>query len=460
MWTPAVKGRTGPRYLAIAEALAEDIDEGKIAAGAQLPTHRDLAEKLGVTVGTVTRAYAEAARRGLVSGEVGRGTFVRGGEEGAVRLSEAEGPDASLIDLSLNYPVRDPQVRLVASGLSALAARPEAEGLLQYHTHAGHPAHRAAGARWIARSVPGADPERIVITCGAQHAMSVAFAALTKPGDTVLTEELTYPGMKSVASLLHLRLRGVAMDAEGIIPEMLDAACRSGSARALYCMPTIHNPTGALMPERRRRRLLEVAAKHNLMIVEDEIYSFLAGEAPPALAALAPDRVLHITSVSKSIAPGLRIGYLLMPPGMVGRAEAGMRATCWMASPLMAELAATWIGDGTAERLVQFRRYESGERQRMARQILKGRTFRAHPTAYHIWLQLPDGLEGAEFASRARQRGVAITPPETFHVGRDPVPRAVRVCLGAAGSRARLATALRILAEVLGGASDTGLSVM
>ncbi len=460
MWTPDLATATGARYRAIVDALTADVERGRLRDGDRLPTHRDLAYRLGVTVGTVTRAYTEAERRGLVQGEVGRGTYVRRqGLRSTSFMMDPATTGAAPIDLSLNYPARSGDEALFAAALNKLAASNELGSLLEYQPHRGMAQHRAAGAEWVGHAGMAASPEQVIVTAGAQHAMTVAFAGLTQPGDVVLSEALTYPGMKAAANLLRLRLHGVAMDGHGVLPEAFEAACRAQRPKALYCMPNIQNPTGALMPEARRREIAAIARKHRVAVVEDDIYSFLLDETPPPLASLAGELGYYLTSVSKCIAPGLRTGFLVVPPGPQANFAAAVRTTMWMASPLSAELTARWLVDGTAMRQVEAHRAEAIIRQEMARARLTGFDYAAHPRGYHGWLTLPPGWLADDFTAQARQKGVLLTAAEAFAVSR-PTPHAVRLCLGAARSRGDLNRALDIVAELLQAGPQAQLSVV
>lgn len=459
MWKPDLEQRVGPRYLAIALALADDVSGGRLQPGARLPTHRELASVLKVTVGTVSRAYAEAHRRGLVLGEVGRGTFVRGSIVDELRVGIGGREEPTLIDLSLNFPVSDTEDNALGATLAALAGRHGLSGLLDYQPHAGTARHRAAGAAWLGRAGLEARPEQILVCSGAQHAMAVLFSTLAKPGDTVLTESLTYPGMKTLASLLHLRLQGLEMDDHGIRPEALEAACRDGRARMLYCVPTIQNPTATVMPEPRRREIATIAERHGLLVVEDDTYGLLPADRPPPLSCFAPETSFYIASLAKSLAPGLRIGYLLAPGRLLERVVPGIRSTTWMAAPLMAEIATIWIDDGTADRLLKRKRLEAAERQKLAARVLGRPAGGSHPESYHLWLRLPEPWRGDGFVARARQRGVAVTPAEAFVVG-GGAPDGVRVCLGAVRARSHLEKGLRILAEILEGSAREDFSIV
>lgn len=451
--------RVGPRYLAIAEALADDIRAGRLGVGERLPTHRDLADALGVTVGTVSRAYREAIDRGLVSGEVGRGTYVRGQEQPprATGLAFRDPEDRSLIDLGLNFLRVPEHDHVIADTLATLAREPGVASLFdEYKPQQGLRSHREAGARWVARGGLEVSPDRVLVCAGAQHAMTVAILALTRPGDTILTDEVTYPTMITLARVLHRRLEGVAMDREGMVPEALDAACRAHHARLVYVMPTVQNPTARVMSVARRERIAEVAARHRIAVLEDDIYGFLTEQRLPALASFVPERGYFIAACTKSVAPGLRVGFLAVPPGESGRFLEPLWATAVMASPPMAEIAARWIDDGTAELLAEARRIEATARQRLARSILAGIELDGHPSAIHLWLRVPSGSSSASFVACAQQRGVAVIPGEAFAVG-ELRPAAVRISLGPARDHDELARGLRVVAELLRGADAPGV---
>jgi len=463
-WTPQLRGRDGPLYRVIADALTADIDEGRLAPGTRLPTHRELAEKVGVTVGTVTRAYAEAERRGLIGGEVGRGTFVRHRDAPRHLPAPAAGTgDDALVELGLNWPATppgDPAGTALRKTLDALQRSPRLSELLDYQPHAGLLAHREAGAAWLSRFGLEVAPEQVVVCSGGQHAMEVALTALTRPGDTVLAESLTYPGLKVLANRLHLRLHGVAMDEQGLQPDALEAACRGG-AKVLFCLPNLQNPTGAVMPEERRRRIATVVRKHALTVVEDDAYGLLLDRRPPPLCTLVPESGWFIGGVSKLLAPGLRIGYLAAPAdtGTERLAEeAGLAVR--MTPPLMAEVAARWVQDGTADELVVRRRREAQERLELAREVL-GDALPKTPrgSTYHLWLPLP-ARRAESFTAQARRRGVSVTPAELFTVGPATAPAAVRVCLGAPRTRASLEKGMRRLRETLEGGPEPLASIV
>ncbi len=449
-WIPRAGQNGGSRYKAIAEGLASDIAEGRLRPGDRLPTHRDLAYRLGVTIGTVTRAYQEALRRGLIDSTVGRGTFVAGGAPVPFAQAEPAGSTSAAIDLGFNLPPLEDEGELLAQALATLAKRKSLDDLLHYQPHRGLPAHREAGATLIGRDGLSVSPDQIIVNAGGRHAIWVALSALTMPGDTVLAEALTYAGLKQMAKMLRLRLVGVAMDENGVLPEALDRACATHAPKAFFCVPNLQNPTGGVMPDSRRHEIVDVLRRHALPVIEDDVYGFLLETPPTTLTALAPELGHYIASTSKSMVPGLRIGYLAVPPNAVARFSAPVRASMWMAPPISAEIARLWIEDGTSERLARRRRAEAEARQALTMAALAGFDVSGHKRSFHAWLTLPAQWRAEAFAAEARERGVLVTPSEAFAVSR-PAPEAVRLALGGARGREELQRGLATLRDLLEG---------
>jgi DNA-binding transcriptional MocR family regulator len=460
MWLPEIDGRRGPVYRRIADAIDEDVQNGRLRAGARLPPHRDMADHLGVTVTTVTRAYTEAARRGLISGHVGRGTFIRGQE---LEETSASGP----IDLSVNVLMPDKEVAALEPRMFQRRVLPWTD-LLGYVPAPGHRRHRQAMAEWLATLGAPVSPDRIVLTAGAQHALMIALTVSAKPGDTVLTEEFTYAGMKELARQMHLKVRGVAMDAEGLRPEALETACRSTKSRVVYCMPRLQNPTSAVMSERRRRQIAAVAEKHRLTVIEDDVYGFLSPERAP-LATLIPDRTLFVTSVSKSLFPGMRLGCVVSPPAMFDSVSSAVWASMLCVSPISGDLLCGWLEDGTAKRILEWKRHEVTARQAMAKRLLDGQRLQTSATSPHVWLHLPARWTTEGFVAEMRSRGVIVNAATAFAAGAPgdgakkadlPAPRAIRLCIGTPRTRAGLEQALSRLAEALAERTTTARAVV
>lgn len=460
IWQPSFENRAGPAYRAIADAIAEDLAKGRLSPGERLPTHRDLADRLGMTVGTISRAYAEAERRGLIAGEVGRGTYIKPAARPTQPVLTEELRQSGIVDLSINTVTLGNERQAFEAALAEVAHSENLPRLLEYQPHAGALPHRRAGASWMTRAGLEVDPERIIVCNGGQNAMALAFSALTRPGDCVLTEHLTYPGFKALAGLLGLRVNGLPLDEEGLIPDALDQAARGGGARLLYLMPTQQNPTTATMSRRRREEIVAVARRHDLTIVEDDVYGFLEPNAAATIAELAPELTVYFTSLSKSLMPGLRIGYLAAPPRIIERIAGVVRASLWMANPLAGETATLLIQSGEADRIAQARRTEAAARQKLAASLLKDLEVVTRPQAFHLWLTLPDPWRRDEFVAAMLRRGVIVMSADAFAVGRGPLPHAVRICLCGTATRAELETGLKHVGELLSGRPEPFLSIV
>ena len=452
-WHPQIEKGDEPLYVTIATALYRDIQEGRLAPGTRLPTHRALARRLECNVGTITRAYAEAARRGLIDGEVGRGSFVRHpAARGRLTTPPPESIPEGLVDLAFNLPCGGPTSAERSEALAELAARADLDGLFTGYHLQGLPAHRAAGARWLAERGVQCTPERILITGGAQHALAVALATCGQPGDVILAEALTYTGLKPLARLLGQRLQPVELDEHGIVPAEFEAACASKEVRALYVQPTSQNPTAVTLMRARREELVEIARRHDVALVEDDTYGFVDTSGTPTLASLAPERTYYFTSLSKSVSSGLRVGYLLPPVGsedVLERAIGAVTAIGWTAAPLVTELATRWIDSGVAGRVAGEKRAEARARQDLARRILGDIRTPSGRECCHMWLELPEHWTANEFVARAQLAGAAVSSAEAFVVGRGTVPHAVRVCLSTPRTRAELERGLAALAATL-----------
>lgn len=429
MWIPDISKLEGPRYLAVATAIAKAIDGGELPPGAQLPPQRDLAVRLGVTVGTISRAYTLAKKRKLVSGEVGRGTFVSGSRDETNAASVIPQMDARAVDLACyRTPVAD-LAEAVSKSLGELADRADLLPMHRYPPAAGFLSHRAAGAAWIARSGMEVPPDSILICNGAQQALALALSALAAPGEKLLTETVTYSGLKALSTINNLEMCGVAMDAQGVIPEALDQMAQITEARLVYLQPTIHNPTTALMSAERRQQIAEVIRRHDLTLIEDDAACSALSDRPLPIATLVPDRTVYITSVSKALSPSFRIGYLCAPPHMLEMIQSVFHANVLGASPLMAELVSQMISSGRAQEIAQRNLEESARLNRAALRLLKTHEVRSHPACFYLWLMLPKQWSAEEFAAAARNDGVSVVPADNFLASRDASVHGVRVSL-------------------------------
>jgi len=450
-WNPTISELSGPRYQRIVDAMEADIAAGRLVRGQQLPTQRALAKALGIDLTTVTRAYTEARRRGIMEARVGQGSFVS--ETSARRTVDLPHPVA--IDLSMNVPPHPLEAQLderIIAGLEAIRAQSGLTAFLNYQPPGGSAHEREVAARWMRTRVPHAHADKLVIFPGAQTILFNLLAHLARPGDVVLTEAITFPGIKAAAAQLGVKLVGVPMDDGGILPDALAKACRAHRPKAIYLIPTLHNPTTATLAPDRRSAIARIIRDADTTPIEDDAYGLLDRSASP-IANLIPERTYLATTLSKCIAPALRVAYLLTPDsGAQLQMRGHLQATVQMPAPLMVALVTHWLESGVADRIITAIRNEAIGRQQLAQRALKGFQFQAKPAAHHLWLHLPEGRP--DIAGHLLRNGLAIVAGDAFTVD-GTSPHAARVSLGAARNRSELSEALRILVGALHKPADT-----
>lgn len=437
-----------PKYQVIADELVQSILTGHLAMGEKLPPQRDLAARLGVTAGTVSRAYASLERQGLATARVGDGTYVRALEQGSgAGFTE---PAHATIDLAHNVAIPTDDVRALQSVLESLSVSPDAlRKALNYQPETGLLQHREAGARWLRRFGTRGHWRRVMVTHGAQHGLASVLRTLAHPGDAILTETLSYPGLHALARSLRLQLIGVEIDAEGMVPQALERAVKTFDTKFVYCSPTLHNPTGSTMGIARREEIARVARRCNLLVIEDCVHAAGLQQPPPALSTWLPERSFLLSSFSKVLAPGLRVGFLEAAPEWLDKLAASIRADSWMVAPLLPEIASRWIDSGEIDHLIDLQRQAIGQRLEIARTALDGFEFKSDPEYPLLWMPLPDPWRAGQFAAALRHAGVLVRTADYFAVGRSAVPHALRISLNAAQNADQVGAGLNILKALI-----------
>jgi DNA-binding transcriptional MocR family regulator len=411
-------------YRRVADIVAGQIAEGRWRAGERLPTQRAFARRYGIADSTASRVYGELARRGLVVGEVGRGTFVRAAPPGqGPALAE---PAPVRVDLELNYPVVAGQTEALAAGLARLSRPDVLAAALRPVTAGGTAAARRAVAALLARDGWTPDPGAVLFAGSGRQAIAAALAALVPPGGRLGVEALTYPVVKAIAARLGIRLVPLACDRDGMRPAALRAAHREAPLAAVYVQPTLHNPLAVTMTDARRAELAAALRETGVPAVEDAVWSFLRPGAPPPLAAYAPERVILADSLSKRLAPGLTTGFAVTPPQFAERLSAALRTGSWMATGYALEAATGWLTDGTAATIAAAKREDAAARQHIATEAMAGFALRTDPCAYFCWWELPQAWRPDTFVAAAGRRGIGVTPAASFVVGPHRAPNAVR----------------------------------
>lgn len=451
-WTPDLKRWGKPHYLAIADALADDIRTGHLLPGTRLPTQRALAETLDLNFTTVSRGYVEAHRRGLIEGRVGRGTFVVDPAEatrpGDAPRSRRPGP----VDFTMNLPPEPDLPEVQARMRSSFAdLSGDLADLLRYQGFGGTEADKEAALRWLGGRGIVTARERLLICPGAHSALSSILGQVARAGDTICAERITYPGIRTLAAHRGLRLIGLPMDRHGIDPDAFAAACTRDTPKAIYLNPLLQNPTTATLSRGRREAIVATARRYAVTIIEDDAYARICPTPPPSFAELAPEITYYVAGVAKCLGAGLRLAFLVAPSARsalpLGDA---LRAATVMASPISTALTTRWIMDGTADAIVDFVRAESAARQSLAAALLPAETYVADPHAFHVWINLPTGWTRSAFASQGRSAGLGVVGSDAFCVAGTP-PESVRLCLGGPSTRQQIAHGLEMLAHALEG---------
>jgi DNA-binding transcriptional MocR family regulator len=437
------------RYKQLVDELAAEIRAGRLQPGTRLPTHRRLAERHGLALVTASRVYAELEAMGLVSGEVGRGTFVReAAMHGGVGVDQRTmAPD--LVDLNFNYPSLPGQAELLRGALRQLAAGGELDAMLRYAPHGGRMHERACVARHLTSRGLTAEPSRVMLVDGAQHGLAVTVMALLQPGDVVAVDALTYPGFKVLVEAHRLELAPIPASGQGPDLDALERLCARRRVKAIYAMPTLHNPLGWVMSASRRRRLAAIARRHGLLVIEDAAYAFLAEAPPPPLATLAPETTVYVSGLSKNVATGLRVGFVVAPEAWVPKIERAIRATTWCTPGVTTAIACAWLEDGTVDRLESEKRHDASMRQAIASEALAGLRCVRHPASYFVWLPMPEETRADRVAAALMREGVSVSTAEPFATSQY-VPHALRLALGSVeldSLRSALQTVRRVVGE-------------
>ncbi|WP_341503701.1 PLP-dependent aminotransferase family protein [Gallaecimonas sp. GXIMD4217] len=446
IWTPDLATFAGPKYQRLADAIAAAVASGELAPGEKLPPQRQLADRLGVTTGTVTRAYALAERRGQVEARVGSGTFVRGAQQAlATRV-----PDSNGLALDGAMAPLGPQSQMLAEGLEALARDALAlQACLPYPQQNGLPEQRRRFLGWLGGQGIEVADQQLLITNGGQHGISIALNGLCQAGDTVLCEGLAFAGVQLACQALGLKAVGLAMDEQGLTPQALEAACRQYRPRVLYLTANMQNPTCTTMPLERRKALLALCERFDVWVLEDDVQFVDPALKPPAFCRLAPGRSLYLSSFSKRYAGTLRVGLLLFPEQLAASMHRALRASTWTVSPLLVELVSRWLENGRLDALERWLAEEMRARHALATAILAGQPLQGDPSGFNCWLELPEPWRASDFARAAQALGVRIRIAEDYAVGRFPAPQAIRLSLSQPANRERLAEALTLLQRLL-----------
>jgi DNA-binding transcriptional MocR family regulator len=453
IWQPELD-RSKPLYLAIADAMLRDVESGALQEGARLPPQRDLAWKLGVTLGTVTRAYREAENRGLLEGEVGRGSFVRK-QPKVNALSSQQVESEGSVDLSHAIPPPVVKVEEFDQALLSVMRDPRKLDLLDYAPAEGFHLHRAMAAQWLKRSGLEVSENNIVISAGAHLGLVTVLEAIAEGQVGVIAERTNYAQLFLTFKNTHLKPLAVDMDEDGMLPDALEQKFKATGCRLIYLVPTLQNPTTHTMSAKRREDIVALARKYDLTIIEDDIFRLLDGRVqPPTFYALAPERCFHITSLSKTLAPGLRIGFVVSPQGQERALRSHMRNMAARTVGITGEIARYWIETDIASDILERTRSELSARRALFIEVFKDWDFRCGPGAPYAWLKLPDHWTPGRFAQSLALRNIKITPGNLFELEPHAPSQHVRICFGPPKVGWRMREAFETIAGLLADGDD------
>lgn len=436
-------------YLRLADIVAAEITDGTFRPGDRLPPQRTFAYERKIAVSTASRVYAELLRRGLVVGEVGRGTFISG--EARRGVAAPGEPRGIRTDLEFNYPMLPEQTLLIAKSLAGLEQTAALDAALRQATSIGTPSIRSVAALHLSKGAWTADADQLIFTGNGRQSIGAALAAVVPTGGRCGVEALTYPFIKGIAARLGITLVPLAMDGEGVRPDSVQRAHREAHLAAIYVQPAVQNPLGTTMSPARRGDLVRVVEELGIPIIEDNVYAFLDDVQP--LASIAPDTCIVIDSLSKMVAPGLTLGFIVSPRHLRESVMASVRSGGWTASGFALAAAERLMGDGTAAELARLKRVDALARQKLASERLAGYEIQSHAGGYHLWLTLPSHWRSQSFVAAAARRDIALTPSTTFAVNSGHAPNAVRLAL-AAPTMDQLDAGLGVLASMLGIGED------
>ncbi|XHE14808.1 PLP-dependent aminotransferase family protein [Agrobacterium deltaense] len=430
-WRPNLTKQKGEtKHSVLTERIIADIDAGVLKPMDRMPTHRDLARELGLSVQTVSLSYKEAERLGYLSGEIGRGTFVKARVTDRAGRMMLDHSPTEVLDLSIIRGVYLEDHETASRAILRELADGDNSGFMRpCRPVAGLDNHRETARTWLHMLGITAGAERILVTNGAAHGIFLALSCIVRSSDVVLCENLTDHGIIGLSNILGFSLKGLPTDDEGILPDALEAACEAGGVRALVLIPTLNNPTGHVAGVQRRRDIAAIAERYGVFVIEDEVYRPMIEDDLPSISEMLPDLGFFVTSFTKTVLTGLRVGYLVVPPAYSIRAASILRVSSWSGTYLTAEIATRWVENGTARRLLDVQRTEARARQKIAAEILGEHIASSHPLSFCAWLRVPPHWTEDGLVRSLTNQNVAVTPSEPFVAGPGH-GGGIRICLG------------------------------
>ncbi|WP_017754002.1 aminotransferase-like domain-containing protein [Calidifontibacillus oryziterrae] len=446
-WVPTLKSSKKPKYILIAESIERDIQNGKLLHGDRLPPQRVIANFLGINHGTVTRAYKLCEEKGLLTGIVGKGTFVSSNAGLPVQLL-TDHNDKNIISLGMVLPLYETNT-FIEKQLKSISELMDYNIALKYCPPEGHIKHRYIAAKWLNQYKIESSPDNIIITSGTQNALSIILVSLFSKSDRIIVDELTYTGLKSLAKYLGIILIPVQSDESGINIELLEQTCKREKAKGIYLMPDCHNPTSVTVGEKKREEIGKIISRHNLLLIEDGACSFTIKNKLTPISAFVPDRGFYIFGTSKALNPTLRISYIVSPSKYTKKLQQGINNLNWMASPYNAEMVSLLQTTMKYEEIVKVKLAILEERNTIFDQIFNNFKFTRSKTSLFRYLEIPDEYSSMELERIALEHGVQIFSTNRFLVGKNNNCNAIRISVSSTDNIKELEMGLKIVREII-----------
>lgn len=447
-WKPKLEKTNNPIYLSLADQLEKDIAEGLLLPGTKLPPQRELADFLDINVSTISRAFKVCEKKGLLSGAVGSGTFVSYDVNANIFMT----PDnaSHLIEMGSMMPETEAISKSeITTLLQKMMTEPDFEKLLQYGRLEGRAWQRDAAAKLIEKSGYKTTADLMLTASGGQNAIAAILAGLFQPGDKIGTDPLIYPGMKSAAKMLGIQLVPIKQENNEISEEGLLYACKNENIKGIYIIPNYQNPTTHIMSKDCRRMIASIAKEKNLIVIEDGINSLFMEKPLQAVASYAPKQTIYIVSLSKSVAPALRLAYIATPKRYINDLKTSLYNINISQSMFLMELASRMIVSKNVDKLVDERRKRIRKRNGLVNKYLEGYQVMGDDEVIFRWLLMPEGIEAEQFQDKALKKGVKVYTAERFTVGKTKPIEAVRLAVAAPKSLEELEMGLKVLKELL-----------
>lgn len=446
-WKPNIKNKSKALYIALADSLESDIKSGVLRPGDKLPPQRELADLLEVNLSTVTRAFRLCELKGLISGVVGRGTFVFSDAKVSLSLVN-QNKTSNLIEMGQVLPLYNLD-KDTAKMAKTIVQNMDMERMIRYSEPDGHLEHKTIGAEWLNSFNIKTQADQILITPGSQSALANCLLTLFNRGDRIAVDSLTYPGMKTLAALHGIRLVPIELTEEGMSAKGLLNACKNEGIKGLYLMPEVQNPTTYSMTQTCREEIADIVKKYDLILLEDDAYAYTGSTGSIPVSAIAPENGIYIGGTSKLLGPGFRISFVKVPERYIDSLRKGLLNTSWMASPITAELVTQLISSGKAKDVLENKREEARKRNGLAIKMLSGYDIKYKPQGFFQWLTLPDKWRGSEFEAISREAGLQVFCAEKFVVGSAQAPSAIRISLSGPDTIEELEKGIEILKGLL-----------